>query len=236
MGAHLRESSSSPSCSSGDRSACEPGWQVMVTPPRSRGRSSRSSCARSRDAAPTRSSRLSFTDLERVPFETVWAERGAGGAAVGAGAERVRTRKRDRRPRASSSRRRTSTPAPTSRRAAPARTAYRGPRRRRHGRRHGQAGVSCPFPTQALAQEAGLTLDGYEDVLYAACLRDWDAEGERMRRYAERFDEAELVRIVGPETRPHALARGSHGEIDDGHGTCPAVSSSSRRSRTRPRA
>ena len=40
----------------------------------------------------------------------------------------------------------------------------------------------------------------YEDVLYAACLRDWDAERERMTRYAERFDAADSVRIVAPGT------------------------------------
>jgi aminopeptidase len=81
--------------------------------------------------------------------------------------------------------------------------------------------VSCPFPTQALAQEAGLTLRAYEDVLYAACLRDWDAEGERMKRYAERFDQTELVRVVGPETDLTLSLAGRRGEIDDGHRNMP---------------
>ena len=48
--------------------------------------------------------------------------------------------------------------------------------------------VSCAYPTEALAQEAGLTLSQFEDTLYGACLIDWDAEGERMTRYAEQFD------------------------------------------------
>ncbi len=47
----------------------------------------------------------------------------------------------------------------------------------------GRPWVSCPFPTLALAQDARLTLAQYADVLYAACLRDWDAEGERMRHH-----------------------------------------------------
>lgn len=81
--------------------------------------------------------------------------------------------------------------------------------------------VSCPYPTQANAQEAGLSLGDYEDVLYAACLLDWDAERERMARYAERFDAAETVRIVGPGTDLTLSVAGRSFEIDDGHLNMP---------------
>lgn len=81
--------------------------------------------------------------------------------------------------------------------------------------------VSCPFPTTALAQDAGLTLRQYADVLYAACLRDWDAEGERMRRLADRFAEAETVRIVGPGTDLALSVTGRTWEVDDGHRNMP---------------
>ena len=81
--------------------------------------------------------------------------------------------------------------------------------------------VSCQFPTKALAQEAGLTLAQFEDVLYGACLLDWDAEGERMRRYAERFDAAEQVRIVGGGTDLTLSLAGRHGEVDDGRTNMP---------------
>ena len=33
--------------------------------------------------------------------------------------------------------------------------------------------LSCQFPTNALAQDAGLTLRGFEEILYAAVLVDW---------------------------------------------------------------
>ncbi|MBD0347821.1 MAG: aminopeptidase [Thermoleophilia bacterium] len=56
------------------------------------------------------------------------------------------------------------------------------------------------FPTPALAQEAGMATDDFADFLYGACLLDWDAERARMQRYADRFDGAEQVRIVGAET------------------------------------
>ena len=38
------------------------------------------------------------------------------------------------------------------------------------------------------------------DFLYGACLLDWDAERTRMQRYADRFDAADEVRIVGDGT------------------------------------
>ena len=81
--------------------------------------------------------------------------------------------------------------------------------------------MACPFPTEALAQEAGLTLHGYEEVLYAACLRDWDAERERMTRYAERFDAADSVRIVAPGTDISLSIAGRTCDIDDGHLNMP---------------
>ena len=82
--------------------------------------------------------------------------------------------------------------------------------------------VSCQYPTNALAQEAGLTLDQLTDIVFGACLLDWDAEGERMRRYADRFDAAAEIRIVG-EATPISRSRldGRHGEVDDGHKNMP---------------
>ncbi len=81
--------------------------------------------------------------------------------------------------------------------------------------------VSCQFPTHALAQEAGLTLDQLTDIVFDACLLDWDAEGERMRRYADRFDEAAAIRIVGDGTDLTISLDGRHGEVDDGRKNMP---------------
>ncbi len=81
--------------------------------------------------------------------------------------------------------------------------------------------VSCQYPTNALAQEAGLTLDQLEDIVFGACLLDWDAEGERMRRYADRFDAAAEIRIVGEKTDLTISLDGRHGEVDDGHKNMP---------------
>ena len=81
--------------------------------------------------------------------------------------------------------------------------------------------VSCQYPTNALAQEAGLTLDQLTEIVFGACLLDWDAEGERMRRYADRFDAAAEIRIVGEGTDLTISLDGRHGEVDDGRKNMP---------------
>ena len=55
----------------------------------------------------------------------------------------------------------------------------------------------CEYPTHATAQEAGMTLAEFEDFVFGAVLLDWDAEAEKMRRFADVFDAADEVRIVG---------------------------------------
>jgi len=81
--------------------------------------------------------------------------------------------------------------------------------------------VSCQFPTRSLAQEAGMTLEQYEDLLYGACLLDWEAEGAKMNGYRDRFDAADEVRIVGPDTDLRLSVAGRQGEVDDGRVNMP---------------
>ena len=76
--------------------------------------------------------------------------------------------------------------------------------------------VVCHFPTPALAQEAGMATDEFADFLYGACLQDWDAERERMQRYADRFDGADEVRIVGAGTDLRLGVAGRPFEVDAG--------------------
>ena len=81
--------------------------------------------------------------------------------------------------------------------------------------------VGCNYPCPALAQDAGMSLRDYEDFLYGACLLDWDAERERMSHYAERFDAADEVRIVGAETDITLSLVGRTGEVDAGGANMP---------------
>ena len=80
--------------------------------------------------------------------------------------------------------------------------------------RHEVAWVGCQFPTPALAQEAGMPTGEFADFLYGACLRDWDAERQRMQRYADRFDAAEEVRIVGTDTDIRLSIAGRSMKVD----------------------
>jgi aminopeptidase len=81
--------------------------------------------------------------------------------------------------------------------------------------------VSCQFPTNALAQEAGMPLHEFEDFFYRACLRDWDSEAKSMHRLLERFDVADEVRLVGADTDLRLSLRGRTGEVDEGHVNMP---------------
>ncbi len=92
---------------------------------------------------------------------------------------------------------------------------------RRRGRAREIPEVRCDFPTPWFARQAGLPLSEYEDVFYEACLRDWDAEAERLRPVLERFDRASEVRIEGPESALTLSLAGRPGIMDDGHQNVP---------------
>jgi aminopeptidase len=81
--------------------------------------------------------------------------------------------------------------------------------------------VIAEYPVQAAAQDAGMTLDAYEQFIFDAVLLDWDAEAERMRRIADVFDAAEEVRVVGPGTDLTLSIGGRAGAVDDGHVNMP---------------
>jgi len=83
------------------------------------------------------------------------------------------------------------------------------------------AWVGCNFPTPALAQDAGMTLEQYADFLYGACLLDWDALAAAMRQRADHFDAADKVRILAAETDLRFSLRGRQAVVDDGHKNMP---------------
>jgi len=81
--------------------------------------------------------------------------------------------------------------------------------------------VGCHYPTAALAQDAGMTLEQFEDFVYGSVLIDWDAERERMTRIRELFDDAAEVRIVGKGTDLRLSLRGRSGKVDAGGANMP---------------
>jgi aminopeptidase len=86
---------------------------------------------------------------------------------------------------------------------------------------HAVPWVGCQFPTPALAQDAGMATEEFEDFLYGACLLDWDVERERMQRYADRFDAASEVRIVGDGTELTLSVAGRSMRVDAGDANIP---------------
>jgi aminopeptidase len=81
--------------------------------------------------------------------------------------------------------------------------------------------VGCQFPCPALAQEAGMATAEFEEFLYAAVLRDWDAEGQRMQHLADRFTQASELRIVGAGTDLTIGLAGREAIVDDGKKNLP---------------
>ena len=74
--------------------------------------------------------------------------------------------------------------------------------------------VGLDYPTQGIAQDAGMTLRQFEDFYWDALLVDWDALAESMRRIADRFDAASEVRIVGDGTDLRFSLAGRQGLVD----------------------
>ncbi|MDR3581118.1 MAG: aminopeptidase [Oryzomonas sp.] len=60
--------------------------------------------------------------------------------------------------------------------------------------------VVTRYPTHAAAQEAGMSLDEYEDYLFSACCIDWNAESKKQARLKKLIDKTKEVRIVAPDT------------------------------------
>jgi aminopeptidase len=81
--------------------------------------------------------------------------------------------------------------------------------------------VGCHYPTAALAQDAGMTLEQFSDFLYGSVLIDWEAERERMSAIKELFDGAEEVRILGDGTDLRLGLRGREGIVDAGGANMP---------------
>ncbi len=87
--------------------------------------------------------------------------------------------------------------------------------------RHEVPWVGCQYPTPALAQDAGMSSEAFADFLFEASLRDWEAEGARMQRYADLFDAAKEVRIVGEDTDLRLSLAGRSMKVDAGGANIP---------------
>jgi len=60
--------------------------------------------------------------------------------------------------------------------------------------------VLCNYPTNALAQEADMSLEEYENFLYKATNIDWNKVKKEEMKLKRALDKAEVVRIQGEDT------------------------------------
>ena len=60
--------------------------------------------------------------------------------------------------------------------------------------------VSTQHPTRSLAQQAGMSYRAYQDFVYGAILRDWEALAEEMDQLKDVLDGGSQVRLIKAET------------------------------------
>jgi aminopeptidase len=70
-------------------------------------------------------------------------------------------------------------------------------------------------PTNAHAQEAGMSLAEYRDFVYAAILRDWNAEAEQMRKLKDVMEKSTEVQLIGKDTDLTFSIKGRIAVVDD---------------------
>jgi aminopeptidase len=85
------------------------------------------------------------------------------------------------------------------------------------------------FPTSAHAQEAEMSLDEYEQFVFRAChvegadgaVAHWQAVRDDLRYHADRLEQAQELRIVGPDTDLRLSVEGRRWQSADGHYNMP---------------
>ena len=60
--------------------------------------------------------------------------------------------------------------------------------------------VICQYPTNALAQDAEMSLEEFEDFVYSACIKDWTKESKRQDKLKKLMDKTKKVRITAKDT------------------------------------
>lgn len=88
--------------------------------------------------------------------------------------------------------------------------------------------VIAPYPTRAMAQEAGMSISEYEDFVFHATFADsedpvgaWEGIGERQRKIAELLNKAHEIRYNGNGIDLYIRVDGRKWINDDGHYNMP---------------
>jgi len=81
--------------------------------------------------------------------------------------------------------------------------------------------VIFAYPTEALAQEAEMSLEEFEDFVYSACLIDWSEVSKNLQVLKQNVDAADRVEIVSPDTRLEFSVKGRIGVAASGDKNMP---------------
>ena len=77
------------------------------------------------------------------------------------------------------------------------------------------------YPTVALAQEAEMSIQEYEDFVFSAVNIDWKKEKERLKKINTAFEKGSEVRIIGKETDIKLSIKGKNSVADYGEENMP---------------
>lgn len=64
------------------------------------------------------------------------------------------------------------------------------------------------YPTHAMAQDATMSYEEFQDFFYAACLRDWEKERARLQKLAHMMNNAKKIVVTGERTHLTLSAKG----------------------------
>ncbi len=81
--------------------------------------------------------------------------------------------------------------------------------------------VGFDYPSNALAQDAGMSLEEYENFVYGAVLLDWKKWSQRMKKLRDAMNKTHTVRIVTPDTDLRMSIKGRNAVIGDGSCNMP---------------
>ena len=87
----------------------------------------------------------------------------------------------------------------------------------------------CQYPTQAAAQEAGMSLDEYEHFVYSACklceddpIKAWQEVGKNQQKIVDYLNKCETIRYVNPKTDISYSVKGRTWINSDGKANMPS--------------
>jgi len=81
--------------------------------------------------------------------------------------------------------------------------------------------VTIGFPCYALAQEAEMSFNEYENFVYSACLQDWKKLKKKMDKIAKKFEKGNEIHLIGENVDLKFSIKGKNCKVDAGEENMP---------------